>query len=70
MKKLLLASAAMLALFGGTATAADLSVRAPVYRAPPPVVYVPVYPAPVYDYQQPMYYGPTQPSVTLTIPLR
>jgi outer membrane immunogenic protein len=37
MKKLLLASAAMLALFGGTATAADLSVRAPVYRAPPPV---------------------------------
>jgi outer membrane immunogenic protein len=37
MKKLLLASAAVLALFGGTATAADLSVRAPVYRAPPPV---------------------------------
>jgi hypothetical protein len=40
------------------------------YRAPPPVAYVPVYPAPVYDYQQPMYYGPAQPSVTLTIPLR
>jgi outer membrane immunogenic protein len=37
MKKLLLASAAMLALFGGSATAADLSVKAPAYRAPPPV---------------------------------
>ena len=37
MKKLLLASAAMLALFGGTASAADLSVKQPVYRAPPPV---------------------------------
>jgi outer membrane immunogenic protein len=37
MKKILLASAAMLALFGGTATAADLAVKAPVYRAPPPV---------------------------------
>jgi outer membrane immunogenic protein len=38
MKKLLLAGAAMLALFGGTATAADLSrAPPPVYRAPPPV---------------------------------
>jgi outer membrane immunogenic protein len=37
MKKLLLTSAAMLALFGGTASAADLAVRAPAYRAPPPV---------------------------------
>ena len=37
MKKLLLASAAMLALFGGTASAADLAVKAPAYRAPPPV---------------------------------
>jgi outer membrane immunogenic protein len=37
MKKLLLASAAMLALFGGSATAADLAVKQPVYRAPPPV---------------------------------
>jgi hypothetical protein len=40
------------------------------YRAPPPVAYVPVYPAPAYDYPPPMYYGPTQPSVTLTVPLR
>jgi outer membrane immunogenic protein len=37
MKKFLLAGAAMLALFGGTASAADLAVKAPVYRAPPPV---------------------------------
>jgi outer membrane immunogenic protein len=37
MKKLLLAGAAMLALFGGTATAADLRAPPPVYRAPPPV---------------------------------
>jgi outer membrane immunogenic protein len=38
MKKFLLAGAAMLALFGGTATAADLSrAPPPVYRAPPPV---------------------------------
>jgi outer membrane immunogenic protein len=38
MKKLLLASLAVTALYGGSATAADLARPAPVYVPPPPVV--------------------------------
>src|SRR5712692_1601013 len=38
MKKLLLAGLAVTALYGGSATAADLARPVPVYRAPPPVV--------------------------------
>lgn len=38
MKRQSLAAVALIGLFGGSATAADLAVRAPVYRAPPPVV--------------------------------
>jgi outer membrane immunogenic protein len=38
MKKILLAAVAVSALAGGSAMAADLPVRAPVYKAPPPVV--------------------------------
>ncbi len=39
MKKLLLASAALLALGTVTASAADLPMKAPVYKAPPPPVF-------------------------------
>src|SRR5207247_5109264 len=35
MKRFLLAGVALSALLGGSATAADLAVKAPVYRAPP-----------------------------------
>jgi outer membrane immunogenic protein len=38
MKKLLLAGLAVTALYGGSATAADLARPVPVYRPPPPVV--------------------------------
>ena len=38
MKKLLLTSIALTALVAGPAIAADMAVRAPVYKAPPPVV--------------------------------
>lgn len=39
MKKLLLGSVALLALVAGPATAADMAVKAPVYRPPPVYVY-------------------------------
>jgi outer membrane immunogenic protein len=39
MKKLLLGSVALAALIAGPAMAADLPVKAPVYKAPPSVVY-------------------------------
>jgi outer membrane immunogenic protein len=38
MKKLLLAATALVSLTAGTAGAADLAVKAPLYKAPPPVV--------------------------------
>src|SRR5882757_2721886 len=38
MKKLLLAATALMALTAGSAGAADLAVKAPLYKAPPPVV--------------------------------
>jgi outer membrane immunogenic protein len=39
MRKFLLASVASLAVVAGPATAADLAVKAPVYKAPPPVAF-------------------------------
>ena len=38
MKKILLAGVALSALIAGPAMAADLPVRAPAYKAPPPVI--------------------------------
>jgi outer membrane immunogenic protein len=38
MKKLLLAATALMVLTAGSAGAADLAVKAPLYKAPPPVV--------------------------------
>jgi outer membrane immunogenic protein len=37
MKKLFLMSVALTALLGGSAMAADLAVKAPIYKAPPPI---------------------------------
>lgn len=39
MKKILIAGAALAALMGTPALAADMPVKAPVYKAPPPAVY-------------------------------
>ena len=38
MKKILLAGVALSALVAGPAMAADLPVRAPAYKSPPPVI--------------------------------
>ena len=38
MRNILLAGIALSSLFAGSAMAADLPVRAPVYKGPPPVV--------------------------------
>lgn len=39
MNKLLLGSMALAAMIAGPATAADMPVKAPVYKAPPPALY-------------------------------